>query len=76
MPTKEIFSIKHAVLILFVVITAVMWFGALGPYCMSSRNDTLVIAWPITTILGVIVAALWAIHWVSNHSTKTERKDS
>lgn len=60
-------------LVALAALVVVLWLGAVGPYCMSSRNDTLVIAWPVTTILGVLAGAIYAIHWVS---TNTERKDS
>lgn len=53
-------------------LVTILWFGALGPYCMSSRSDVLVVAWPITTVLGVVVIAAYAIHLVS--STNTEKK--
>jgi len=79
MPTASSRDDKSPNLILRLTLAAVaalviiLWLGVVGPYCMSSRNDTLVIAWPVATILGVLAGAIYAIHWVS---TNTERKDS
>lgn len=35
----------------------VVWFGLVGPYCISAESDLLVVAWPCATIIGALIAA-------------------
>ena len=54
-------KINLALIGVFIVIT---WFGFIGPWCVSSKDDTLVFGWPLLTVVIAINVLAFAIRKV------------